>query len=417
MLVSGVACHIILAALNCIASTIGVGILNMPSAVAQVGLVPGTVIFLFGILGSLLTGLQLYELTEVYVFLPLRDNGTQRSIEEAVATNDPEADRLLESRRQDTPQAPVTRIPYLQIAFKLFGQPGMVIVLVAMVCTAIGANCVCLIAVADNLENIWEEWSKRAVILAATFLGICLVWTPIHEFKPEDGPPPTPQLTFATLVKTFGSILFSFAGHTGYPTYHAQMREDHQHFKASLLGTYEYMGIMLIPFAFVTPHLWGTAVADNLLSSLPPNSTVYAINILITIHIFFAISPWVMPLSDLLNFVVFHHFQAPNLEHHQYIFPICVQAVACLVAIAFADSFAVVMSFMGATFMACLTFVFPSILYMTHLRNKGGYTTDPWGFACHGLASFLIVAGGVLALVFTLYFTAVDMLNTKAGGD
>ncbi|KAL7571457.1 hypothetical protein ACA910_019212 [Epithemia clementina (nom. ined.)] len=370
------------------------------------------------------------------------------------------------------------RIPYIGVVHHILGPTCARLAAVCVALTGLGTNVVILILVAQNCHQLWlntftstttaisEQWTILLVsilaigsspmfgtlhhsawfVTAAVWsisvavllcLGLLLQFRPVtnddeeeedeppHSFRwPDHHPHAHSPPTFSTVAQTFGSILFSFGGHTCYPTYQAQMGRDHARFRTSINAAYTYMGIMMQPFTLLAPMLYGTDMTANFMMRFPATSsiTVVVTNVCFTVQAFSALAPWVLPMSDLLQHVATKTFGSSSFGWPSYLFPVMVQSMACVLAMVFWDNFANVLAFVGSTTMGILTFLLPTILFLRHRilrRQRRPRDGSPKSKSFlllllgHWIASLTVLLGSTVALVFTVVHTYYTVFGSN----
>ena len=244
----------------------------------------------------------------------------------------------------------------------------------------------------------WFVW----LAVFSSFLAIIMAFPVVAEYAPSSDKVSQLSLsdiTLSNVIQAFGTIMFAFGGHAGFPTYQKNMGVKYQkYFNYSIIITYAYIFVMMFSFSIVITLLYGGDLKDNVLENLPDNNVFSKIiTILITFHMFSATSTLVPPVCAILSKLIVKtsicvnnrirnngtrpsrisrisfdqlEVDGENVEIVQWWTPILVQFIAACIAIALQDNFLTVMGILGNTTVTLCTFVMPCLLYLVHFKNR-----------------------------------------------
>ena len=177
--------------------------------------------------------------------------------------------------------------------------------------------------------------------------------------KKEDKHEPSP-VTFKSFSTSLGTMFFAWGGSAMFPTIQVDMRQPHK-FHIAVLIAYLFLLIFYLPVSVTGFIVYGSNVDDNILANLPENFFRYAVEILITGHLFTAftivLNPIFQGLEDATRIpkkfcwqralirslvVLFLAFMAETIPH-----------------------FGPILSFIGGSTVSILGFILPVVCFMT----------------------------------------------------
>ena len=243
----------------------------------------------------------------------------------------------------------------------------------------------------NNNSFIW-------LAVLSTLIAIVVAYPLSINYAPNPRPH-TPNITdvsWETYFETFGTIMFSFGGHAGFPSYQKNMHKYYKYFDYSLMIGYAYIFVAVVPFAVSMGLLYGNSVEPNILDNLPNNKWAIIIIILITTHMTTSLATLVPPVADILSSFVrvsltkknkniihntnkmeisndsklTNNIQNSLSKHNYWWSPILIQLICGAMAVLLQDHFFIVMSLLGNTTITMCTFVMPSILYIKYFKNN-----------------------------------------------
>eukprot|EP01084_Bolivina_argentea_P227987 385143_1 len=412
-----------LAAATCIAEMLGGGIVGLPYVVVQTYIIFGGIMIVFGTLLTYYTGYLLSSLySDIFgcnkhdMLVELLEQEKQKEIEINMEQSTTNANNF------------ESITPYLSIAKHIWPSYGEYICGFSVSITLVFVDVVFLVLCGMNLLSIIGENTIISsqticiIIFAILTLILSYLWRKVHHYKffvwlavlssfiaiilafpivisnsPKPNPP-IPPLTNDTIydfLQAYGTIMFAFGGHAGFPTYQKNMGIKYQHlFKYSIAISYIYIFIMILPFSIVMALLYGDQVDDNILNNLPDNNIVALVIIgFITFHMLSAMATLVPPVAVIISKLI------RNDTNVYWWSPILVQLVAVIIAISLQDNFLIIMGILGNTTVTLCTFVMPCLLYVMHFKNK----ISIWNKICCWICVVVGILTGICAIGVTIY--------------
>ena len=261
------------------------------------------------------------------------------------------------------------------------------------------------------------------VACLSTLIAILIAYPVTINYapNPHPGSPSVKDVQWTDYFTTYGTIMFSFGGHAGFPSYQKNMGKHYKYFNYSLLIGYGYIFIMLFPFSICMAFLYGNSVEDNVLSNLPDNNVgATVIKILITTHMSSGMATLVPPVADILSSFARMCCNKENsqiMDTEQIIqkaqnkpenvlkqnktywwSPIIIQLICGALAVLLQDHFFNVMSILGNTTITICTFVMPCVLYVQYFKNKLSIIENVLCWCCIiiGIATGIIAVTGAI---------------------
>ncbi|UYV83376.1 hypothetical protein LAZ67_23000819 [Cordylochernes scorpioides] len=204
---------------------------------------------------------------------------------------------------------------------------------------------------------------STAVACVLTVMGVALD-APAQSHQSHNHSPPSLRSFFLA----FGTITFSFGGASTFPTFQNDMRDRTQFPKAVLIS---FIGLLLLylPVSVGGYQVYGTSLSDNILENLPEGPLRLTIEVLVSIHLFFAfllvINTPAQEIEEILK-----------IPRGFSLWRIAVRTGLLLVVVFAAESiphFGKILNLIGGSTIALMTYVFPPIFYICLSRMEG-----PW---------------------------------------
>lgn len=203
------------------------------------------------------------------------------------------------------------------------------------------------------------------------------------------------------IAESYGIILFSYGGHSLFPTLQRDMNDPKQFTKAMLFA---YIAIFAI-YILISSLVYA-AFEDNVEKDLVRNFAKYPIvfeitTSMISLHLFVTIVLLLNPIMRMLEEFVLKNQSFRNNEcvsiTKRFGLRSALFLVVIIVAIVFRNMFSEILSLIGATSMSMLTFIMPSLCYLKIFKIK------PKGKECiiFALHSLCIIIGIIAALCST----------------
>ncbi|UYV60437.1 hypothetical protein LAZ67_1001152 [Cordylochernes scorpioides] len=172
--------------------------------------------------------------------------------------------------------------------------------------------------------------------------------------------------TFSSFFLAFGAINFAFGGTSAFPTYQNDMK-NRSKFIFSVIIAFTCILLLYAPLAGVGYAVYGQAVMPNVIDNMPKGVVQLAVQILISLHLFFGFLLVVNTPSQEIE----EHLNVP----HRFGIKRIMTRVGILLVVVFVamtiPRFDKVLSLVGATVSTSLSFIFPPLFYLLLCRQKG----------------------------------------------
>ncbi|CAD5217338.1 unnamed protein product [Bursaphelenchus xylophilus] len=289
------------------------------------------------------------------------------------------------------------RKPYAEIGYRALGHRVKTSVSVCLNITQFGICVVFLLLAAKNIHDfVFSFWSGvPGVCVIILVLGIALL--PISFLKsPEDfwwaivaGMFSTaiavaliivgassdyatcnpqrhePTFNIFNLFVAFGTVVFTFGGHSTFPTIQHDMTRPSQFTKSSITA-FITICIFYAPVVIVAYLSYGDSLRDSVIPSIQTEWIQQAVNMMIAAHCILTLTLMINPLNQETE-------EFFNVPHHFGVKRITVRA-AMMCAIVFmaetVPNFGPVLNLMGASTVTLTCVIFPSIFYLFIKANE-----------------------------------------------
>ncbi|KAI1723646.1 transmembrane amino acid transporter protein domain-containing protein [Ditylenchus destructor] len=340
----------------------GGGLVALPMAMIQAGIVSGVIINIFM---ALIKAYTAYLLGRCWTIL--RDNW-------------PDEYANLHCRK-----------PYPEMAYRALGRRMRTFVSVCIDITQFGISVVFLLLSAKNISDFLKAFFDIHVsfcllilvlaifLLPLTFLKspqdfwgavVCAMFTTgaavvlivvgaaldyevcAHESKPA-------ELKFGNFFLAFGTLLFAYGGHACIPTIQHDMKKPYEFTKSSILA-FSIMACMYIPVCIMCYFTYGDSIRDSTINSLQIVWIQQAVNVFITIHCLLTLTIVFNPIMQEAE-EIFHVPQHFCLK--RVIVRSCVMGAIVLVAETF-PTFGPLLDLFGGSTMTLTSLVFPCLFFL-----------------------------------------------------
>nr|XP_022293046.1 amino acid transporter AVT1J-like isoform X1 [Crassostrea virginica] len=280
--------------------------------------------------------------------------------------------------------------PYPVLGEKTFGKKGRYVVSFSINFTQFGVSVVFLLLASENVEDLVEKWSGTDLSFCIWLIILAGIICPLTWFgTPADFWPVAVGATVATaiacillLVKVardqglydpvlhstvefepffmaFGTIVFAFGGHPGFPTFQTSMKRPGDFKWAVLLG-YLVVLAMYLPISTVAYVIYGKNVAANILLMKGGGVVNQMVEVLITLHL-------------VLGFLIVINVFCQEMESYarvprHFTWKRCVFRTLVVVLILFVaetiPKFGAILSLVGGSTVTILAYICPSLIYL-----------------------------------------------------
>nr|CDJ98161.1 Amino acid transporter domain containing protein [Haemonchus contortus] len=272
------------AAIFIVGDMMGGGMIALPLAVVNAGLIPGITII---ILGAIFTG---------YTGVQLGDNWT-----------------LMQKRWPEYKSH--CRRPYPEMAYRAMGTRAKRLVSFCLCLTQFGISTVLTLLAANNLSNLlaavgfpinfcyviiliavvlwpfvmlkspmdfWQAAVGAAV--SSTVAAILIVAGAIHDAPVCQKAVTYPEFSFTNLFLAYGTIAFAYGGHGAFPTIQHDMTKPFR-FNRAVWASYIFILIVYIVLSTTGYSVYGDSMRNTVIPSLQTSWLSQLVNVMITVHV------------------------------------------------------------------------------------------------------------------------------------
>ncbi|KAK6053595.1 transmembrane amino acid transporter protein [Cooperia oncophora] len=255
------------AAVFIIGETAGSGLVAMPNAIKNTGLIGGPIL------------LCLLAVVTARTAMQLGDNW------------------LLMQKRWPQYLEPC-RSPYAEMAYRSIGGRASQIAHVLIQITLFGGASVFSLLAARNIADLLHLFGYPIHFCISLFA------VAIFSMAFHDATQPYAFLAASYTTVTakqftlgFGTIVFAYGGHPVFPTIQHDMVKP-RHFSKAVILSYIVLFLLYSPVALTGYAVYGTSVSDSIISSIQTPVLRLLISILITLHVLFSILIIINPLHQ-----------------------------------------------------------------------------------------------------------------------
>lgn len=339
------------------------------------------------------------------------------------------------------PRSGHVRYPYPAIGEAAFGKCGRYIVTVAINFTNFGTVVVYILLASENIKSLLNDYTSISTCLMAvivTVIGIPVTWFG----TPKDFWGTALAATIATLTASllvfsnilkdrhgykdlshtsvdvisfftaFGTMAFSYGGHSVFPTVIADMKESRNFSKASFIG-YMILLVIYMPASIASYYIFGDLVSANVLSTVSRGPMRTIATILMTLHLYLGIIIIVNPVCQ----------EVENILHIEHKFFTLKRAVSRTIVVGFAlfvaesiPHFSAVLALVGGSTITLLAYICPAVFFLK-LSSDRPSNTDNWQKVSVSLHQRVlcieIILLGLVAGAASTYSAINDLTNSK----
>ena len=351
-----------------IANCAGAGILSLPKAINQSGLMAGSVLVVCAAILSAYTADILgrcYSLT------------TPRK-------------KIVEGADAYAPEEPCessyfARSPYAAIGWKAAGAVGAVGVTISQVLTQFCVLILFLLISGINLNKLIPQrsslffslvgagalaplmllrpghvWGTAILAILASVILVAVVVILCATDAPHDPYAPPPAVTFSTFGSAFGVILFGFGGHAILPALQATMHNPTPaRFRKAIVSSFAACTSMYLASSIGSVLTLGGAVGSDILTNFSGPINTFGL-IAVTVHLLFAAVTVHIPLGQIMD----HYAGAADYSARQVAIRALTMGCVALMIWAIGTHFFCVMGLVGGTCNNAMIFIFPPWFYL-----------------------------------------------------
>ncbi|CAK5036569.1 unnamed protein product [Meloidogyne enterolobii] len=283
------------------------------------------------------------------------------------------------------------RKPYAEIGYRALGPLMKTIVSTCVNITQFGASTVFLLLSAKNIRDFLRAFFHVDISSCLLVLVVALVLLPVTLLKsPNDFWPVIvggmlstgiaivliclgafldigscspvrefPQFSLSNYLVALGTMLFTYGGHSAFPTIQHDMKRP-SHFDRSAIFGFILMSFFNFGVVSLTGLVYGNSLRDSVINSIQTVWIQQAVNLMITAHCLLTVTLIINPLNQEVEEL----FDVP----HEFCWKRVVVRTGVMASIVFVaesvPSFGPVLDFFGGSTVALTSVIFPCLFYL-----------------------------------------------------
>lgn len=330
-----------------------------------------------------------------------------------------------------------SRYPYPAIGQVTYGKPGRLLVSCAINFTMFGASVVFLLLGSENLQSLVKDLGKdlsfcywlfivAGVLLPISWLGTPKDFWPIaigatvatsiaccvvlaNIVKDSHTVPPVfhAPIEFKPFAFALGTICFAYGGHPAFPTFQADMRNPEK-FGIAIFISYMIVLLMYLPVAIGGYMVYGINTKDNILETVSSGPMQYAVEIMITLHIFcsfiIVINPVCQEFEELLK--IPRHFGIKRVLFRTFMMGVILFVAESV------PHFGAILSLIGGSTLTLLAYILPPIFYLKLCSMTGDWEKIDASLHQKVACFEIVLVGSIVGIAAT--YSAVVSLATSS---
>ncbi|CAD5213192.1 unnamed protein product [Bursaphelenchus okinawaensis] len=289
------------------------------------------------------------------------------------------------------------RKPYAEIGYRALGHKVRTFVSVCLNITQFGICVVFLLLAARNIHDFiysfWpgvpglcyiiiilgiallpiiflkspeDFWWAIVAGMMSTVVAVCLIMVGAkNDYEVCNPERHEPTFNIFNLFVAFGTVVFTFGGHSAFPTIQHDMKRPSQFTKSSIVA-FTTICVFYAPVVIIAYLTYGDSLRDSIIPSIQTSWIQQAVNMMIAAHCILTLTLMINPLNQETE----EFFDIP---HHFGVKRITIRA-AMMAAIVFTaetvPNFGPVLNLMGASTVTLTCVIFPSIFYLYIKANE-----------------------------------------------
>ncbi|TKR87055.1 hypothetical protein L596_011525 [Steinernema carpocapsae] len=219
------------------------------------------------------------------------------------------------------------------------------------------ATCLLPITFLKSPQDFW--WAVVLAMVTTTVAVILVVLGSAIDYGTCHPYHHMPNLGPTNYFVAMGTFLFSYGGHSAFPTIQHDMRKPYEFTKSALMA-FAIMEVMYIPVCVIGYLTYGDSLRDSIINSIQTVWIQQAINLLITIHCILTLTIVFNPINQEVEeiFKVPQHFGVKRV----------IVRTSMMVAVVFVaeslPTFGPLLNLMGGSTVTLTSIVFPCLFYM-----------------------------------------------------
>uniref|UniRef100_A0A915DZX6 Amino acid transporter transmembrane domain-containing protein n=1 Tax=Ditylenchus dipsaci TaxID=166011 RepID=A0A915DZX6_9BILA len=187
------------------------------------------------------------------------------------------------------------RKPYAEIGYKALGSNMKTCVSICVNFTQFGASTVFLLLTSKNMDDFLHAFYGMDVVstrflasscwcMISTAIAVALIGTgALLDYSTCAPSRQMPEIKTSNALMAMGTILFTFGGHSAFPTIQHDMKRPNQFGKSAVLA---FIIITALNLTAVILGGWtyGNSLRESVINSIQPFAIQQAVNFMITAH-------------------------------------------------------------------------------------------------------------------------------------
>nr|CAD2177553.1 unnamed protein product [Meloidogyne enterolobii] len=284
------------------------------------------------------------------------------------------------------------RKPYPEMAFRALGERARFLTSCTLNVMLFGVSVVYLLLAAKITSELWASFSPShsfgpcvmTLILAGALLPVTFLKSPqdfwwavvsamlttclavfiillgtLLDLPKCSSFAKQPNFTFNNYFLSIGIFFFAFGGHGVFPTIQHDMRRP-RNFTRSSLFAFIAVAAMYIPLSYFGYFVYGDSLQESIISSIQTSILQQLANLLIALHCILTITIVINPLNqEVEHFIdIPHHFCWQRVIIRTFVM-LAVVFIALTV-----PSFGPILNLMGGTCVSLISAVMPCLFYL-----------------------------------------------------
>lgn len=368
-----------------VANCAGAGILSMPKAINQAGLVAGSVLV---VAAAVLSAYTADILGRCYSIIQQRkqDGSAQESgAKRQQDTDGGEAPDQPRGAAEEQTASFFARSPYAAIGQEAAGAAGAGAVTAAQVLTQFCVMVLFFLISGVNLNKLvpgrsslffslvccagltplmllrpGHVWATAVFAIVASVVLVAVVVILCATNAPHDPHTPMPPVTFATFGTAFGVILFGFGGHAILPALQATMADPTPaRFRRAIVWSFTVCTAMYLSTSISAVATLGGTVGDDILTNFSGYVNDFGL-VAVTSHLLFAAVTVHIPLGQIVD----HYAGAADCSARQVAARVVTMGLVAATIWLVGGNFYCVIGLVGGTCNNAMIFIFPPWFYL-----------------------------------------------------
>ncbi|GMR62453.1 hypothetical protein PMAYCL1PPCAC_32648 [Pristionchus mayeri] len=353
-----------------IGETAGGGLVALPTVMAHCGIILGTLII---ILGAFICGYAGVQLAECWSIMMIRYPKYRYHTHKPY----PAIGRRACGRNTGISVSAILNVTQFgtAVVFLLLGSKNIAsfILYVAGVhisfCWVIGVVAIAMFPLI-LLRSPKDFWMVIVVAMMTTTGACALLMYGAYRDSPVCMPANEwPDFDQNRILQTFGTVMFAYGGHGAFPTIQHDMLEPHK-FEKAVTGAFTGICLMYLPVSIVGALVYGSSLGEVVIFSIQDPNIQQVINMLITVHVFLALTIVFNPMNQEVELI----FDVPDQFTAKRVFVRGCVLVAVVLAAITIPNFGPLLDLVGASTITLMAIVLPPLfsLYLNARLSKFG---------------------------------------------